>query len=254
MASEDLTPRERAMAAFQADLPLRIELEAIERMLAAQDFTPSTTCLDLGFPNPMASLQLRRLGGYWMSTAVDGPRRRAAAAVLGEENVLQIGIDGEFPFEDKQFEVVILARGMLNGDPAHDLRVITECHRVLRTPGYLIVCGDYHRRFSLLGQGGRGGYSEKQMFNLLKLGFDVLGVKTYCRFWVQLVHRCFGSETSSPMAGFCYSIANVLDKLLFLSKGYYIIANGRRKRWRETQLSDMAAHGVSIGEGALLHP
>ncbi len=254
MASEDPSPREQALADFRADLPLRIELEAIERMLAAQDFTPSTTCLDLGFTNPAASLQLRRLGGYWMSAAVDGPQRRSAAAVLGEENVLQIGMDGEFPFEDKQFEVVVLARGMLNGDPSHDLRVIVECHRVLKTPGFLIVCSDYHRRFSLLGQGGHGGYSEKQMFNLLKLGFDVLGVKTYCRFWVQLVRHCFGAGTSSPVAGFCYSVANALDKLLFLSKGYYIIANGRRKRWRDSHSTDFSAHGVSIGEGALLHP
>ncbi len=253
MASEDLSSRDLAAAALQADLPLRIELDAIGRMLAAQDFTPSTTCLDLGFANPMASVQLRRLGGYWMSAAFDGPGRRRAAAVLGEEGVLQGGIDGEFPFEDKQFDVVVLARGILNGDLGHDIRVITECHRVLKTPGYLIVCSDYRRRFSLLGQGGQGGYSEKQMFNLLKLGFDVLGVKTYCRFWVQLVHRCLGSEASGAAPGL-YSIANALDKLLFLSKGYYIIANGRRKRWRDNQASGVYAHGVSIGDGALLHP
>ena len=227
----------RLRTAFDADLPLRMELEAMSRMLGTHGIRTST-CLDLGFQNPVASCKFRDLGGYWTTTVWTARERREAVEVLGEE-VLQIGINGELPFEDKQFDVVVLARGRLNGDHDHDLALIRECHRILKTPGYLIVGSDFRRRFTLLSLFGcdtRHGYTEKELFGLLKMGFDVLGFKTYCRFWVQLARHLFTRHADANTGGagqrICYSIANFFDALGFFTKGYHLIAHGRRKSWR----------------------
>lgn len=227
----------RLRTAFQADLPLRMELDAMSRMLGTHGIRTST-CLDIGFPNPVASQRLRTLGGYWTTTVWTARERREAVEMLGEE-VLQIGVNGELPFEDKQFDVVVLPRGRLTGDHDHDLALIRECHRVLKTPGYLIIGSDFRRRFTLLslfGHDTRQGYTEKELFGLLKMGIDVLGFKTYCRFWVQLARLLFNRHSDANKGGagrlVCYSIANFFDTLGFFTKGYHLIAHGRRKSWR----------------------
>ena len=241
----------RLRAAYKVDLPGRMEIDTVSRMLASQGIETSS-CLDLGFHNPVASQKLRELGGYWTSTVWTGAERRQAAAVLGED-VFQVGVGDELPFEDKQFDVVVLARGHLTGDPEKDLALVRECHRILKTPGYLVVGSEYRRRFSLLSLfGGRqaGGYNEREMFNLLQCGFDVLGVRTYCRFWLQLALRAFGRADSNEggfWRGVCYRAAYFLDVLFFFNKGYHLIAHGRRKTWRMQQMPN-AIHGRSIGD------
>ncbi len=237
--------------AYKVDLPGRMEIDTVSRMLTSQGIETSS-CLDLGFHNPIASQKLRELGGYWTSTVWTAAERHQAAAVLQEE-VLQVGVGDELPFEDKQFDVVVLARGHLTGELEKDMSLIRECHRILKTPGYLIVGSEYRRRFSLLSLfGGRpaGGYNEREMFNLLQCGFDVLGVKTYCRFWLQLALRAFSGKDSNEggfWRGACYRTAYYLDMLFFFNKGYHVIAHGRRKTWRMQQMHD-AIHGRSIGD------
>ena len=230
----------RLKAAYKVDIPGRMEIDTVARMLAVQGID-TANCLDLGFHNPVASLTLRELGGYWTSTVWTGAERRQAAAVLGED-VLQVGVGDELPFEDKQFDVVVLARGHLTGDPAKDLPLVRECHRILKSPGYLIVGCEYRPRFNLhalFGRGQAGGYSERQMFNLLQPGFDVLGVRTYCRFWLRLAMRAFSGADANEggfWRGACFVVAYWLDMLLFFTKGHYVIAHGRRKMWRMQQV------------------
>ncbi len=236
-------------AAYKVDLPGRMEIDTVARMLASQGIE-TASCLDLGFHNPVSSQKLRELGGYWTSTVWTGIERRQAAAVL-HEDVLQVGVGDQLPFEDKQFDVVVLARGHLAGSPEKDMPLVRECHRILKSPGYLIVGCEYRRRFSLLSLfGGRqaGGYNEREMFNLLQCGFDVLGVKTYCRFWLQLAIRAFSGADANEAGlwrGACYHAAHCLDMLFFFTKGYHVIAHGRRKTWRMQQMQ-AAVHGRSI--------
>jgi SAM-dependent methyltransferase len=254
------TALERQTADFLADRPLRVEIDAIERILTGIDIGVMT-CLDAGFPNPVGSLALRRLGGYWTTVDWTRERCRQAAEILQEE-VLQGGARGELPFDDKQFDVVVVARGHLTGDPAQDVALIQECHRVLKTPGYLIISGDYRKRINVAGllarkpdRSARPGYNEKQIFDLLKTGFDVLGVKTYCRFWVQVMRLLLDSPERSKgrTTAFLYWVASRLDTLLFFAKGYQLLAYGRRKGWRERQPLD-ARHGMHVSEAVLRRP
>jgi SAM-dependent methyltransferase len=245
----------RLKAAYKVDLPGRMEIDTVSRILAAQGIE-TASCLDLGFHNPVASMKLRELGGYWTSTVWTGAERRQATEVLGED-VLQVGIDNALPFEDKQFDVVVLARGHLTGDPEQDMALIQECHRILKSPGYLIVGSEYRRRFSLLHLFGRrpsGGYNEREMFNLLQDGFDVLGVKTYCRFWLQLALRAFSGCDSNEggfWRGLCFFAAYCLDIVFFFNKGYHVIAHGRRKTWRVRQMAS-SGQGRSLADLVLV--
>lgn len=236
---------------FKSDLPLRTEVKIDSHLLSSQDIKTST-CLDLGFSNPVASEYLRRNGGYWTSCVWTADECSAAEDYLGE-SVLQVGVDDELPFEDKQFDVVVLARGHISGDLERDIHLIRECHRVMKTPGYIIVSGDYRRKFtplSLFGYKSETKYDDKQIFQLMRPGFDVLGTRTYCRFWVQIAQRIF-RNSGGVMRGIVYGLASFLDLFLFFTRGYYAVAHGRRKTWREHQVIGRT-YGRTIGE-AVLH-
>lgn len=246
----------RLLDSYDADLPLRMEMDVVGRVLAALELGP-VTCLDLGAANPASSRTLRKFGGYW-STAVWTARQRRLAATLLSDEVLQVGANGELPYEDKQFDVVVLGSGRLVGDRRADEALVQECHRVLKTPGYLILSGNYRKSgalvslLALCGQRSlRAGYDESQLFDLLKNGFDVLGIKTYCRFWVQLVSQWANRTGRRPaLLKVLYRIALQLDILLFFTKGYRVLAYGRRKGWRPRQ-SPVLSGGRSLTEAVL---
>lgn len=244
------------MEELRADLPLRLEMDAVSRVLGSLDLV-MPVCLDVGFANPASSLLLRRHAGYWVAAAWDEEHRRRAAEVLREE-VLATGADGELPYEDKQFDVVVIGRGRLKGSRAADDFLVRECHRVLKPQGYLILGADYRKPAGLAGlfgrdRGGspRDGYSESGLFDLLKSGFDVLGVKTYGRFWVQVVRRLLDRPgRSRALVGSMYGLACRLDAPLFFTKGYQVIVHGRRKGWRPRQ-APVLADGRGISEAVL---
>ncbi len=247
---------ERLSDSYRADLPLRMEMDAVARVLMTLEIGPST-CLDLGSENPVASRTLRELGGYW-STAVWSARQRRLAAALLADDVLQVGANGELPYEDKQFDVVVLGSGHLGGDRRADEALVQECHRVLKTPGCLILSVNYRKTgalaslMALFGRRGlRAGYNESEIFDLLKNGFDVLGIKTYCRFWVHLIDQWSNRSGERPFfIKLLYRIAYQLDFLLFFTKGYRVLAYGRRKGWRPRQTPTLFG-GRSLSEAVL---
>lgn len=240
---------------FRADRPLQMELAMLGRIFSSLELN-NPTCLDIGVTNPFGALSLREMGGYWSSVATSGRQVSEGALVLGEEP-LAIGTNGELPFEDKQFDVVVLARGSLKGESEHDQLLIQECHRILKPPGYLIMAVNYRKRLDavrLFYRGGLtlGGCNERELFELLKKGFDVLGVRTYCRFWMQLTRLMLDQRgrTKGRTTASLYWLAHQLDLLLFFTKGYQMVAYGRRKGWRERDTLGQR-HGVSIGEALL---
>lgn len=237
---------------YKCSLPLRLELDAVLRVLGTLSIE-GQTCLDVGFSNPVTSRGLRRTGGYW-SSAVWTPTEAAAAAEMLGETVLQVGPGGQLPFEDKQFSVVVLGRGRLTGSRVHDEALVHECHRVLKTPGYLILNCDFAKPGLgrlLGGSAAASGYTEAQLFDLLKMGFDVLGMRTYCRFWVQLVRLLLDRPGHGHGLGrLLYSLAYQLDLLIFFTRGHQVMAYGRRKGWRPRQ-TPVLSDGRSISEAVL---
>jgi hypothetical protein len=113
----------------------------------------------------------------------------------------------------------------------------------------------------------RPGYSESELFNILKHGFDVHNMRTYCRFFVELTDTfvrasCANAIESDPnsdkslrriysIAYLPYRLAFQFDMLSFLSRGYNLIATAKRRAWRPRN-TPVLVDGRSISE-AVLH-
>jgi SAM-dependent methyltransferase len=247
---------------FKLPLPQRQEMENVARVLDAAPIT-NKACLEIGFNTPAAQRQLRRLGGYWTAVARDARRQKIGAAALGE-TVECLGTHGELPFEDKQFDWAVMALGVLTGNAATDEPLIREVHRVTKVGGMIVLTVDHAKPMGLANLIARrrapatacGCYTESDLFDLLKDGFDVLGIRRFCRFWTQLVRQ--GCERSGHSAGapagngvhLLYGIAQLLDLPLVLTTGYLMTAWGRRKGWRPRQIP-VLSDGRRISDAVL---
>jgi SAM-dependent methyltransferase len=247
-------------------LPLRREVSAVSHFLRGQP-TPLKTGLDVGFTNAGVSRLLRLTGGYWMTMEPAASRRALVAAALGDETVLCVGAKGELPFEDKQFDAVVLAHGVLAGDTAADV-VVKECHRVLKTGGLCLFTVEYRKRLGFAGvlarsrmaPGAEGCYTESEVFHLLKDGFDVLGVRFSCRFWVQLVRQWVDRRKGSGIRGagngwlrLLYGLAWLLDVPLFWTRGHQMTVCGRRKGWRGKHTHILGSN-APVSDAVLFNP
>ena len=146
---------------------------------------------------------------------------------------------------------------------------IQECHRVLKPAGHLIVSTRHHKSLSLVNWLRRDlhedpagaarkplGYTERELFQLLKTGFDVLSVCTYCKLLVELVRiwqeRALraggGSRRGAGRAAIAYAVAGQFD---YLGRGHVLAAVCRRRQWRPRTLP-VLSDGRSIHE-AVLH-
>ena len=136
----------------------------------ASRFTRVRAGVDAGFGDASVSEALRAAcPGVWM-TVEDGAAARARAAeVLDPKTVLQLGTGGEMPFDDHQFEVVVLSASLLSGDRTRADTLVRETHRILQGGGCLV--------FSVDEAGGASGFTQRGVYDLLKDGFDVVGLK-----------------------------------------------------------------------------
>ncbi len=127
--------------------------------------------LDVGFADAEVSRAFRAAhAGVWMTVEDGAVAQASTAAVLDPKTVLQTGPGGELPFEDHQFEVVLFAKAMLDGPHARVATLVREAHRVLQGGGCLMFTVD-----ELAGEGR--GWSARAVYELLRDGFDVIGLK-----------------------------------------------------------------------------
>ncbi|MBQ6338392.1 MAG: methyltransferase domain-containing protein [Kiritimatiellae bacterium] len=127
--------------------------------------------VDVGFADAAFSRALRQAhAGVWMTVEDGGGARTAAAAALDPKTVLQLGTGGELPFEDHQFEVVLLA-ATLFAQPRERLEtLIREAHRILQGGGCLYFTVEDEAA-------GNAGWTQRAVYELLRDGFDVVGLK-----------------------------------------------------------------------------
>lgn len=247
-------------------LPLRREVSAVSHFLHAHAGQIKVG-LDVGFTNAGVSQWLRQSGGCWMTVEPTPQRRSLVALALGDDTVLCAGQGGEVPFEDKQFDAVVLAHGVLpDGDRAATM--IRECHRVLKTGGFMVMTLEYRKRFGVAAalnrnrivSGSGGCYNESEVFQLLKDGFDMLGLRYSCRFWVQMVRQWVDRRRASGIRGsanswlrFLYGLAMVLDAPLFWTRGHQMTVFVRRKGWRNKHTRVLGA-ATPVSEAVLFNP
>jgi SAM-dependent methyltransferase len=182
----------------------------------------------------------------------------------------------ELPFEKKMFDAVVIV-DFLERVRSDEL-FIEECHKVLKPDGRLILnvarvkpysfVGLLRRMLGLTFEGrglARPGYTETDLFRILKDGFDVHNMRSYSRFFVELTHtfvqfaesrggtgdgREKGGRRLYTVANVFYRVAFQLDMLLFFTRGFSLIASAKRRGWRPRK-TPVLVDGRSITEAVL---
>ncbi len=250
---------------YRNALPQRLELATIVRILDRHPLSDAKL-LDVGVPNPAMSLLLRQRGGAWSTVARSPELAETTQRILGG-TVTALSPDGSLPFEERTFEWVVVALGVLTSMPDAEA-FVHECHRMLRPTGQLIVSTQQVKPFSLINwvrrasgetaaQRGnvRVGYNERELFALIKTGFDVIELDSYARFFVELVRiwelrarrRSSSSGRVSRVAGVLYRLADSLD---WLGRGHVLTAHCRRRQWKPRTLP-VLSDGRTIHEAVL---
>ncbi len=271
---------------FSKSLLKQAKLREIVGLLGS---TEGQTCLDIGGDNGVISYHLRKRGGTWTSVDMSEKAVESIRRLVGDRVELLAG--PKLPFADGTFDAVVII-DML--EHLHeDYQFVAECHRVLKPTGRLIVNVPHVKRWAvlppvrnLLGLTDerhghvRPGYTQAQLFDLLKDGFDMQEAGTYSRFCVETLDTMIqlaakmtgkGKETAgakgvvldeedfrrmqklfrvySALYPFFW-LAAKLDLLLFFTQGYSLIARARRRQWR-VRRTPVLADGRSIAEAAL---
>ena len=275
--AEDVPEEEFVAAACPDDrlfqrLPLR--RRRVREILKLTGDTRSKAVLVIG-GDSMTQEVLRSQPGIWETASwLEQPE-----LPLGEtETALPAGI----PYEDAQFDIVV-GLDVLQYLSKPDV-FIHYCHRVLKSTGLLILQMPHLKTWSLLpllkrlldlrddeGRIGqvRRGYRAREVFDLLKDGFDVDVSHAFSRFFTEatdvLVRYAAGyvltgdpdSEEFRQKA--CryfgctmplYWLATALDCLLFMTRGYTLVTRGRRRIWRPRR-SVILLDGRTLAEAAL---
>lgn len=245
--------------------------------------TSGLQCLEISAGDGVISTHLRALGGSW-KTAVS---TNSAADSIGydiNEKITHLE-NAELPFEDNVFDMVVISDALKGIAADHDF--IRECHRVLKSDGWVVISEDFRRSIGIVsllqrlfgvspvarGQ-KRNGYTNHELYNILKDGFDVPETILYSnglleaaatvgeaiekliipqRYW--MISKKAGQEELyryrrlHALASLTYPIFWILSLLDFLP-GHKLVVKSRRRPWRP-RLQPKLVDGRSIAEAAI---
>ena len=239
----------------------------------------------------MISYMLRKKGGTWQSVDMSEKAVRSIGELVGPENAHLIkGYD--LPFADDSFDIIVIIDYLEHVE--RDDLFVQECHRVLKSGGQLVANVPHVKSISFIrpirkvlgltdeAHGHvRPGYNDKDMYVLMKDGFDIVERYTYSRFFVQLMDtgiQFIGSflggghndgdaskgvmidqddfqkyqkafKFFSVMYPFLW-LASKLDLLLAFTQGHALIVQARSRPWiprKEVKIAD----GRSIADASI---
>lgn len=273
MSKEIPSKAELLARIFRKSLPLRLLYQELVRALKPAKEEPER-CLNIGDEGGVFGYHLRKRGGSW-ATVVSSEEEAQVARELIEDDVHVVGGDGKLPFDDKTFDVLLMVDFLEK--TASDDKFIEECHRVLKHDGRMVVNVSHAKAVSpinplrhLLGLSPekrgwkRDGYSESQLFGILKHGFDVSNVRTHTRFFEVLVdtiaraaagnwaggHRLEKAARTYAIAAPFYWLAYQLDLFLFMTRGFFLICSAKRRAWLPRK-TPVLSDGRRISEAVL---
>lgn len=265
---------------FNASIRRKRKLQRITELVGN---TAGLHCLEISSGDGCISAQLRSLGGRWKTAAATEEEAASLRCFIPEKiTVLQ---DGRLPFEKSEFDAVIIVDA-LRGIAA-DRDFIQECHRVLKDGGSVIIseesrppinCTALLRRLLGVSPVARGlprnGYSNSELYNILKDGFDVPAADRYSNglletvcaigeavqqlvlpapYW--LIRSQAGQETLYRYRRL-YTLLRTARPLLWLAAqceflpSHRLVIKSRRRPWRP-RLQPRLVDGRSIAEAAI---
>lgn len=240
-------------------------------------------CLEISAGDGATSARLRALGGSW-KTAV---ATRAAAdsvdyAIPDNAHLIE---NGHLPFPDQAFDRVVIVDALKVF--ADDYGFIRECHRTLKSDGWVIISEERRSPASLVALlqrlfgtspaargNARNGYQRDELFNILKDGFDVPETIRYSNglfeaaaaigeaydtlgsqapYWLVRANvsqeELYRYRRLHGLMGAAYPLLWLLSKLEFLP-GHRMLVKSRRRHWRP-RLQPKLIDGRSIAEAAI---
>lgn len=245
--------------------------------------TGGLQCLEISSGDGIISAHLRSLGGSW-KTAVSTKSAGDSIGYSISESITLID-NGKLPFDDHAFGMVVIVDALKGIAADHDF--IRECHRVLKSDGWVIISEERRRPISLTallqhlfgispvakGQ-KRNGYTDHELYNILKDGFDVPETIFYSNgllesiatlgeaiqklitpehYW--LIREKAGQDELYryqriySLAGIAYPLPWILSKLDFLP-GHKLLVKSRRRPWRP-RTQPKLIDGRSIAEATI---
>ncbi len=265
---------------FKRSIRRTRKLANIERLVGS---TTHFQCLEISSGDGIISSALRSLGGSW-KTAVSTPAAADSIAYcMGESTTL---LENEkLPFDDHTFDRVVIVDALKG--IATDRDFIRDCHRVLKSDGWVVISEAYRRPISItallqrslgITPASRGmkrnGYTDRDLYNILKDGFDVPEIITYSNGlfealstlgeWIQnlIFHApywmvrekagqtdLYGYQKIHTLSGIAYPLLWIISKLEFLS-GHKMLVKSRRRHWRPRKQPKLI-DGRSIAEATI---
>lgn len=160
----------------------------LRRIATLAGNTGSLYCLEISAGDGSISAHLRSLGGSWRTAVSTTAAADSIRYGISEKITL---IENEIlPFEDNTFDMVVIVDALK--DISADCEFIRECHRVLKNEGSVIITEECRRPADitalfrkLLGVSPvsrgqkRNGYTNHELYNILKDGFDVPATDLY---------------------------------------------------------------------------
>lgn len=261
--------------------------DKLQRLKEALGSTSTQRCLLISGGDAMIAHKLRQNGTAWETMGVHEKATVSLRQILGDEVTPFVQLP--LPYEENSFDTVVVADALECVEQDYDF--IKDCHRVLKSDGRLIVTVSSMRSHgvirglnTLVGQRGeeagrlRPGYMSRQLFDILKDGFDVPGITRYSGFFTELA-GVFTSLAARLTVGSCYEmppeqvdqylfykyrhlnmlagvgyglmlLAIGLDKATGFLPRYNLIAKTKPRAWRPRKVP-VLADGRSIAEAAL---
>lgn len=288
-----MPPGEWHLGMFEKSEVARRRLRLVEDLLG---ITLGLDCLAIS-GDAAIHYYLRAHGGAWQSVDFSESGVRELRAVLTcppqdweppaiasarQPQQARLVEEGRLPFPDLSFDRIVLLGGLEQLED--DYAFIAECHRVLKESGHLILNTTHAKRWTLLAPvrrllglsedtpGVRKGYTQHQLFSLLKDGFDVQRIQGYTRFFSlcveSLIEFAAGFLIRTDEKGMVQTetferiyrlvkstcllnwLASKLDGLLFFTRGYRLIVKAERRIWRPRR-APILVDGRSIAEATL---
>jgi SAM-dependent methyltransferase len=245
--------------------------------------TATLQCLEISSGDGAISAGLRKLGGNW--NTVTSTKAAADSIGCGTSEPVTLIDNGKLPFEDQFFDRVIIVDALKG--IAEDGKFIRECHRVLKTDGWVVISEEYRRPVSItallqqifsispVAQGQkRNGYTSTELYKILKDGFDVPETLLYSNglfesvatigeaiqklilrdhYW--MLREQIGQDELyryrrlSSLNSIAYPFLWILAQFEFLS-GHKLLVKSRRRHWR-ARLQPKLIDGRSIAEAAI---
>jgi ubiquinone/menaquinone biosynthesis C-methylase UbiE len=256
-------------------------MRKIEELLGSM---ANSRCLEISSGDGVMSMQLRQLGGSWKTATATSAAANSIAASLGDSTTTFIH-EGKLPFEDHLFDMVVIIDALK--EITLDSEFIHECHRVLKADGGVIISETYRRPASLVAlwqrlfgvnptaRGAqRNGYTNRELYAILKDGFDVPETITYSNglfesaaTFGELVQKVitggpcwlvrknpkqedlYSYRQLYTLAGLAYPLLWLLASLEFLP-GHKLLVKSRRRPWRPRNQPKLV-DGRSIAEATI---